>query len=268
MRLDDDALAELLDDLGVELDLAAVASDLEPLVHALVGSSNAKITKAAAKAAEAVWDDDVRDELAEELAQLRAAALERLETIDAAVRELEQPASRNEVARALAFHAAVELISHANRNYDRLAELETRLADASPDDRRPLALPLAVAAATAVAIPADEADEASAKFIESFPREWQKQPQGAQRAAHWLARTLDRDERRQRMREALARLAQTGDEEFPRATAALDELLGEPVPEDPADDDLWVNLCVGVVQERLARIGFDDEWPDEPDVGF
>jgi hypothetical protein len=67
----------------------------------------------------------------------------------------------------------------------------------------------------------------------------------------WLARTLATDERRAAMRRALAQLADAGSEEFPLAVGALRALLDEPVARDPAEDDLWVNLVVGLAQQHL-----------------
>lgn len=39
--------------------------------------------------------------------------------------------------------------------------------------------------------------------------------------------------------------------ESQHASLALGELLAEPVPEDPAKDDLWVDLVVGLAHEQL-----------------
>jgi hypothetical protein len=67
----------------------------------------------------------------------------------------------------------------------------------------------------------------------------------------WLARVLATDERRRAMRRALGRLADAGADEFPLATAALTALLAEPMTLDPAEDDLWVGLVVGLAQQQL-----------------
>ena len=41
-------------------------------------------------------------------------------------------------------------------------------------------------------------------------------------------------------------------DEFPRAADALNELLAEPVPADPAKDELWVNLVLGLAEEQVT----------------
>jgi len=53
------------------------------------------------------------------------------------------------------------------------------------------------------------------------------------------------------MRRALAQLAEAAGEEFPLAVGAMRSLLDEPTPSDPAEDDLWVNLTVGLAQAHL-----------------
>ena len=53
------------------------------------------------------------------------------------------------------------------------------------------------------------------------------------------------------MRASLAELAELSAEDFPLVSATLSELLVEPVPDDRAQDELWVNLVVGMAHEQL-----------------
>jgi hypothetical protein len=53
------------------------------------------------------------------------------------------------------------------------------------------------------------------------------------------------------VRGALAELADLCADDFPLSAAALGRLLAEPIPEDPAKDELWVHLVVGLAQEQL-----------------
>ncbi len=55
------------------------------------------------------------------------------------------------------------------------------------------------------------------------------------------------------MRAALAELAAMSADEFPAASAALERLLAEPVPKDPAKDEVWRNVVVDLAQEQLAN---------------
>lgn len=264
MRLTDDLVRDLLDDLGLSLEPNEVAAEIAPVAHALsTRAPRRSIEQKAAHAADAVWSDDLRSELAVQLAGLRGDAVARLAIIDAAVEELDKPARRNRIALALVYESAATLLSRANRNYELAAALEERLEGTPVDEHRALTLPLAATGIPAARIEGEEADEAAARFIESFPAEWAELPEAADQAAHWLARSLATDERREAMRSALRALADSAPEEFPRVSSALTALLEEPTPDDPADDDLWVNLCVGLVQEELALFGEDDDLYEE-----
>jgi len=66
-----------------------------------------------------------------------------------------------------------------------------------------------------------------------------------------LAERLATDERRESVRASLAELAELSADEFPLASSALQELLGEPFPHDPVKDEIWINLVVGLAHEQL-----------------
>lgn len=243
MSLDDDALGELLDGLAIGLELNSVAQAIEPLLDGLMeGAPKAALEQAAADAAEAVWSDELEAELAQELEGFREQVLEEdpelVPTIDAARAELARAPRQNQVAHALVWRAALELVRRANRNYDRMAELEQALADAPPAAHRRLTLSVAAAASLAADVGDLEAAKAIAHFVFSLPPDPQAAPKKFDRATARLARTLATDERRRNVRASLAELARGSADEFPLATAALERLLAEPVPKDPAKDDL------------------------------
>jgi hypothetical protein len=249
----------VLDELGVELELNSVAIALEPVLEALVGGiSRSKLDSAVGTAAAAIWDDALRDDLDHELRELRNETLARIRSIELAARELDRPAAKNRIARALVFRAAAELLRLANRNRDRMEALEESLRGAPPGDERALRLPCARAAIPPARTYREESDEVSARFIESFPEEWEERPPAADHAAHWLARRLATDERRHAMRRALAELARGAEDDFPLAAMSILALTDEPMLDDPAEDDLWVNLAIGLVQEQLGQIELDE----------
>ncbi len=266
MPLDDDALDELLDGLGIGLDLNAVAPEIEPLLGALIRQApRTALQQAAVGAAEAVWSDELETELAQELQEFREQALdedpELMPTIDAALAELARPPRQNHVAHALVWRAALELMRRANRNYERMAELEQALAEAPPAAHRHLTLPMAAAASLAADVGDLEAAKAITEFIVSLPPDPETARKAFGRATARLARTLATDKRRRDVRASLAELARGSAEEFPAASAALERLLAEAIPKDAAKDDLWVNLVVGLAQEGLAH-AFADETLD------
>ena len=257
MPLDDDALGELLERVGIGLDLNAAGSTLEPVIAALIDdASPARLRRVVNRAVEALWDHELQAEVRAELTsfQRNAAALddELTATLEAALREVGRPLAENHVAHALVWRATAELMRRANRNYDRMAELERALAGAKPSRLRSLTLPVAAAASLAV----DVDDEESAKVIARHVIEVGSAAGAGRRrsrlATAKMARALATDERRRNMRAALAELAAMSADECPRAADALNELLAEPVPADPAKDELWVNLVLGLAEEQVT----------------
>jgi hypothetical protein len=243
----------LLDEVGLDDHVVDVAGELEPLVELLAGDFTASsLDRALGDAAAALWTDEVAAALAEELEAVRQDAIDRIALVAVALHELERGPAANLFARALAIRAATALVTRANRNLEQVEEVEAALETVPADEHRAAALPLAPTAVLAVDIPVEETDEAVVRFAESFPDDWRKLPAAADRAAHWLARTLATDERRSRMRAALAGLRDNAAEDYPLTAAALEDLLVEPQPEDPADDDLWVDLVVGIAQDELG----------------
>jgi hypothetical protein len=69
----------------------------------------------------------------------------------------------------------------------------------------------------------------------------------------WSARREagDPDDRRRSVRASLAELAELSADEFPLASSALQELLSEQAAHDPAKDEIWVSLVVGLAHEQL-----------------
>ena len=254
--MDDQALSDLLDDLDVGLDLSSVASDVAPMLEALEDTSPAAVKEAAAAAVDTVWNGDLERALAAELDEFRKHVSDEPElvaTIDAAREELKRPARENQVAHALVWRAAVALIQRANDNYERMAELEQALAAAPPGTHRRLALRVAPAATLAAHVGDEEAAHVVARYAYSLERGAKTPSKRRKQAETYLARMLATDERRKIVRAALAELAKLGTDEFPLASAALDQLLAEPIPKDPAKDELWVSVVVGLAEELLEE---------------
>jgi len=265
MSLDDDALGELLDEVGIGLDLNAAGSTLEPLVGALIDNDPAPaIRQQADRAVEELWDYELQAEVRAELTAFRDESPGQdslvLATVDTALAELGRPASENHVAHALIWRATAELVRRANRNYRRVAEIEDELLHAPPNLHRRLTLPIAVTATLAADI--DDDQEVAAAIgkhlvpIASLPSVSRKR---SQRAIAGLARSLATAQRRQDMRAGLGELSAMSADQFPRVAAALGDLLAEPVPTDPAEDELWVSLVVGLAEEMLEEAGRDHQ---------
>ncbi|MGH2762564.1 MAG: hypothetical protein ACRDL4_00650 [Thermoleophilaceae bacterium] len=257
MSIDDNALGELLDELEIGLELNAAGPAIEPLLDALIGATpDAALRQAAEQAVEALWDADLQREVRAELEDLREHAVQEstrlLPTIDSALAELRAPAQQNHVAHALVWRAATKLLRRANRNHERMAELERTLEHAPQARRRSLTLPIAATASLAADIGDEEAAHAVAAYALSLTTGGRRARKQRDHAAARLARSLATDERRRAVRASLTELAELSAEEFPLASLALRELLAEPVPDDPVSDELWVNLVVGMAHEQLA----------------
>jgi hypothetical protein len=247
---------ELLEDLGLELDLNDAATAVEPLVQVLVERASAKrLKQVAEEAAQAVWDEELKEELARELEEARHLEFVDRKLLKAARRELRAPAHRNGLAHALVLRAGLVMLKRANTNVALLENVEAELRRAPRELRRKFALELAAAAIPGVAIPGEEALRALVPLVEAGYSE------SGREEARRLARELATDERRQRMRRALAAFAQEARDQFPRSSAALQAILKEPMSAAPERDELWVHLVSALATEKLAEAGLrvDDD---------
>ena len=266
MSLDDDTLGELLDEVEISLELNSAGPVVAPLVQALIDGAPAEsLRDAAGEAVETLWDANLEQEVRAEFEAFRGIAIRErnplVPAVDDALTELAQPTQSNHVAHALVWRAALKLLRRANRNHERVAQLERALEHGTrPDRRRRLTLPIAAAASLA----ADIGDEEGAKAIAAYAFGMSARGRRArERATARLAGSLATDARRRDMRASLAELAQLSAEEFPLASAALSELLAEPVPDDPVQDELWVSLVVGMAHEQLED-ALVEEVGDQP----
>lgn len=260
--IDDDALGDLLDELEIGLELNSAGPAIEPLLGVLFREApQAELSQAALNAVEALWDAELEREVRGELEEFRRQVGEEdgelLSTIDSALAELGEPARQNHVAHAFVWRAAAKLVRRANRNHERVAELERALERAPRAKHRGLTLPIAAVASLAADVGDEEAAKAVAEYAFSLSASRRPSRKRTERATARLASTLATDKRRRTVRASLAELAELSADEFPLASIALDELLAEPFPDDPVKDELWVNLVVGLAQEQL-----EDALPD------
>jgi hypothetical protein len=126
----------------------------------------------------------------------------------------------------------------------RFDELEAEMEFAEPDERREIAL-RAAAAIGVQGISDEERHSASASFIAKPPPEGASGRTFIEQSTRALARSLATDERRRQARDELAYLAFEARDEIPLLADAIDELLGEPLPDDAGKDDVWVSALFG-----------------------
>ncbi len=160
------------------------------------------------------------------------------------------------LARALAVRAASELAAAGDRSRERLRAAEDAVAEGGAA--------AAIAAATAAgAIAADLLD----LDPEDFAPEIAAYVTGGSRAEDIaeLARSTGDPEIREWARAAVAATEAT---EAPEASEAIAVLSSGPVPEDPAEDLVWVPTILSLTEEAIERALVDEaSAPDAPEEG-
>jgi hypothetical protein len=256
VAIDDDALGDLLDEIGIGLELNSAGPAIEPILAALIGEAPpAALHAAAIGAVEALWDAELEHEIRIELEGFRSEVVGEdsglVSRIDCALRGLVEPSADNQVAHVLVWRAATKLLRRANRNHERVDELERALERAPRTKHRRLTLPIVGVASLAADVGDEEAAKAVAEYAFTLSTSGRPSRKKHDRAAARLAERLATDERRESVRASLAELAELSADEFPLASSALQELLGEPFPHDPVKDEIWINLVVGLAHEQL-----------------
>jgi hypothetical protein len=235
---DEVSLDEILDDLGTSVDPGQAGAAIATVADLLLaGGSHDDFAAAAALAAEALWSPDLEQDIRNGLQRLRQDYQARFAAVDAAENELGKPPRDNAVAVALAARAAIDLWARARQVYGHMAALEDDLKEA-PREMRGRALVAATAVIPVLELDPNEVERAVTAYL-------------SRESEAWLARELATPDRRRALRRALGRLADAGENEFPLATTAITTLLAEPMAADPADDELWVGLVVGLAQRQM-----------------
>lgn len=256
VAIDDDALGDLLDEIGIGLELNSAGPAIEPLLAALIGEAPPSALHAAAVGAvEALWDSELEHEVRAELEGFRAQVVGEdtalVSRIDSALRGFGEPSADNQVAHVLVWRAAAKLLHRANRNHERVAELERALERAPRTTHRRLTLPIVGVASLAADVGDEEAAKAVAEYAFTLSTSGRPSRKHHDRAAARLAERLATDERRESVRASLAELAELSADEFPLCSSALQELLAEPFPRGALKDEIWINLVVGLAHEQL-----------------
>ena len=141
MRLDEEAARIVAEDLAPGIAFAPFADRLEPVVDALVEERPvSRVEKVARTAAAAVWQEGLRAAAEAELGGLEAETRETLARLEAARAELSRPVTDNRLAYALVEELCLSQLDAVVAMGMRLEELEEELREASPDERREIAL--------------------------------------------------------------------------------------------------------------------------------
>jgi hypothetical protein len=239
--LTDPALLELVDAAAVAVPRGEPRRLASEVAKALLAREPEDVLRERlADAAEALWDDTARERFA------------------GAGADVDLPARENPAALALAYTAALPLLAREETIRGSLAEVEPALAEMDADDRTRLGPALARAAVPALGVDVELLKDEGYRYVASYPPEGSEGVDVVGRAASWLTRrmTLEGDAPRLAMRRFLAILAEEVELDLPTASALLDELLAEPMPDAPGQDRMFVALARGLVEEAVSERGF------------
>ena len=224
-------------DVELDVDADRYRAALTPLVLAIVEHGEIpRLEQLARAAVPSVWDEEFA---AIALRGLRARRFElddHVEALDDAIEDVEENGAAAVTAAPLVGRVALTLAERAFCITSEFAGLERELRAAPEEARRPLALRMAGAVSPRVGVTELEVLEA----VHEVSRRHGAAP------LELVACAVATGTRREVLRRELARDAEAFTHAFPLLAQALRELVGEPLPGDAADDELWKALVAAL----------------------
>jgi hypothetical protein len=237
---------ELADALPLAIDPAPYRERLSPLaVAVLQGEARKTIDRRRELVLPDVWDQRLRDAALEAISALRKELTRKAAVLDSAILDLEQPARKSAMARAVVDRILADLLDANDANIEALAELERELEETPVDERAGRAALAARGAYVAARIPANDVRAAVVRTARAMQRVPANED-GAEYGARFLARRLASDERRRAAREWVATLANESAEHVPLLADELRDLAAVSASSAPEDDLIWVQACIGL----------------------
>ena len=186
----------------------------------------------------------------------RAPAEELEAKLDEAAEALEL--ARDEVGRATAWRLALPYLAREESTKEALADVEPLLEPMDEEERLERGPVLARAAAPALAVDLELLEDEGYRYVEVYPPAGSEGVDVVGMAAVWLTKrmTVEGDDARLAMRRFLAVLAEGIEVELPLPAATIDALLAQPMPPHPFNDELFLALARGLVEEAVAERGF------------
>lgn len=224
-------------DIAFEMRLALEPGDDLPALREvadalLVWADEAAVDELAAQAMDAVWSDELEAAIRDGLARVAAFGDEWPAAVEGATAAFDRDPRGSPVTLAVVEHLAMQVGSRDQPHpLFCLCCIDEAVAAAPPEERRGLALEVATLACRDANVPAEEVSSALAACTPS---------------------ALATDERRRAVRTRLGRLAGLGARSVPALAAQLEAIAVEPLPDDPAADDVW-EVVVRTLLARVAR---------------
>ena len=205
-------------------------------------------TRAIAAVAEAL----ATRESAETLHQRLTEAADALDTRGADLPEDE------DVRLALAWRLALPCLARDESMKEALADVEPLLEAMDEDERVLRGAALARAAAPAIAVDLELFKDEGYRWVAVFPPEGSEGVDVIGKAATWLTKrmTMEGDDTRLAMRRFLAVLAEEVEVQMPLTADTIDRLLAAQMPAAPFEDELFLALARGLVEEAIEERGF------------
>ncbi len=205
----------------------------------LVWAADDEIEALSARVLDVVWCPELEEAVRRPLRRLGDGARHWRRDVLLALDDLGRRGRASEIAHAVVQRLALE---DAQADHDPLVCLcciEERLDDKPPGERRSVVLAAAALACRDAAVPEAEVREALRGSVVPVLNGGDAR----------FVRRLGLEERRLAVRARMGRLARLGRESMPALSLELEAILAEPMPDDPAHDELWREVCRALVQE-------------------
>ena len=208
--------------IGIRVDPEKDRPALDELADAMLVwmDDGPQLERLTSEAMGALWTRELEQTVREGLLSLRRKDDWR-SAAESALAELECDPRRAEVAKEVVRHLAMELSNEDTPFLFCVHCLDEHLGNAPPEERRQMAVQVAVLACRNAAVPRNRLEAAVAGL------------------GSGAADRLGTAERRSAVRGRLGRIAGFGRKSIPRLAAELQAIADEPLPADPAEDDAW-----------------------------
>jgi hypothetical protein len=213
---------------AIELDCESCV-ELHELADAmLMWADDAGSEQLTTEAVGAIWSAALEQQVRDGFARVAELGDDWREAVGNAEVEFERAPRESEVARAAVQQLAWEIGQEGAPPLFCLCCIDEAIAQAPPAERRGHARQVAVVGVRDANVPSDELQAA---FAASTPGR------------------LATDERRRAVRQRLGRLGRYGRESLRSLAFELEQIAAEPLPEDPAQDDVWEVVAHALLAE-------------------
>jgi hypothetical protein len=211
--------------IGLRVEVDADRRALDELADAmLVWADDDESERLTDIAVTAMWNVELADEIRQGLGRAAELGDEWKPAARAVIDELGRTGARAEVVRAVVQHLAMQLSQEDHPWFFCVCCIDEVVRKAPREARRTLARRVALVARRNADIPELRAALTGA-------------------ASERPVRRLATRERREAVRARLGRIGRVARRSMPELAAELEAIGGEPLPEQPEDDDVWCEVC-------------------------